>query len=76
MKETFICSLEEHNIYYLNNNFFGFFISVPFQEFNDTNISIRLKSNYQIYDINKNSLESVTNEVVNYYKSFTKLIVI
>lgn len=69
MKETFICSLEKHNIYYLSGTDYGFYISVPYKDYSDTNITIRLKSNYHIYDLNKNSLEVVTNELINYYKN-------
>jgi len=69
MKETLICSMEKHNIYYVNNSSYGFYILVPFKEYTDTNIAIRLKSNYQNYDLNKNSLEVVTNELINYYKN-------
>lgn len=67
MKETLICSLKKHNIYYLNDSNVGFYILVPYKEYNDTNISIRLKSNYHSYDLSRNSLETVTNELVNYY---------
>lgn len=69
MKETLICSLDKHNIYYVNNSSYGFYILVPFKDYTDTNIAIRLKSNYQIYDLNKNSLDVVTNELINYYKN-------
>lgn len=69
MKETLICSLEKHNIYYLSNSNYGFYILVPYKDYTDTNISIRLKSNYQSYDINKNPLDVVTNELINYYKN-------
>ncbi len=69
MKETLICSLEKHNIYYLNNSNYGFYILVPFKDYSDTNIAIRLKSNYQNYDLNKNSLDIVTSELINYYKN-------
>lgn len=69
MKETLICSLEKHNIYYVSNSNYGFYILVPFKEYTNTNIAVRLKSNYQNYDLNKNSLESVTNELINYYKN-------
>ena len=69
MKETLICSLEKHNIYYVNNSSYGFYILVPFKEYIETNIAIRLKSNYQNYDLNKNSLDVVTNELINYYKN-------
>ena len=69
MKETLICSLEKHHIYYLNNSNYGFYIFVPFKDYNETNISIRLKSNYQSYDMNKNSLDTITNELINYYKN-------
>lgn len=69
MKETLICSLEKHNIYYVNNSNCGFYILVPFKEYADTNIAVRLKSNYQNYDLNKNSLEAVTSELINYYKN-------
>lgn len=69
MKETLICSLEKHNIYYLSDANVSFYIFVPYKEYNITNISIRLKSNYHTYDLNKNSLEVVTNELFNYYKN-------
>lgn len=69
MKETLIFSLEKHNIYYLGNSNYGFYISVPFKDYTDTNIAIRLKSNYQSYDLSKNSLDVVTNELINYYKN-------
>lgn len=69
MKETLICSLEKHNIYYLGNSNYGFYISVPFKDYTDTNIAIRLKSNYQNYDLTKNPLDVVTNELMNYYKN-------
>lgn len=69
MKETFICSLEKHNIYYLNGPDCGFYISVPYKDYTETNISIRLKSNYHIYDLNNNPIDKVTNELINYYKN-------
>ena len=69
MKETLICSLEKHNIYYLSDANVSFYILVPYKEYDNTNISIRLKSNYDSYDLTKNSLEVVTNELINYYKS-------
>ena len=69
MKETLICSLDKHNIYYLNDANASFYILVPYKEYSDTNISIRLKSNYQTYDLTKNSIDVVTEELVNYYKN-------
>lgn len=69
MKETLICSLDKHYIYYLSNNKYGFYILTPFKDYTETNLSIRLKSNYQNYDLNKNPLEVVTNELINYYKN-------
>lgn len=69
MKETLICKLDKHSIYYLNNSNYGFYIFVPFKDYNDTNITIRLKSNYEMYDLNKNDLTKVTNELINYYKN-------
>lgn len=69
MKETLICSLEKHHIYYLNNSNYGFYLFVPFKDYTETNISVRLKSNYQNYDLNKNPLEVVTNELINYYRN-------
>ncbi len=68
MKETFICSLEKHYIYYLSDANCSFYILTPYKEYNVTNIAIRLKSNYQNYDLSKNSLNDVTNELINYYK--------
>lgn len=69
MKETLICQLNKHNIYYLNNNHLGFYILVPFMDYNETNISIRLKSNYEMYDLNINDLKNVESELINYYKN-------
>lgn len=69
MKETLICSLEKHHIYYLSNSNYGFYLFVPFKDYTETNISVRLKSNYQSYDLNKNPLEVVTNELINYYRN-------
>ena len=69
MKETLICSLTKHNIYYLNDSNCAFFISVPMNnEYQSTNIAVRLKSNYESYDLSRNQLGTVTEEVVNYYK--------
>jgi len=68
MKVTLICGLEKHNIYYVSNSSYGFYILVPFKDYDNTNIAIRLKSNYQNYDLNKNSLDLVVNELINYYK--------
>ena len=69
MKETLICKLEKHCIYYLSNNEFGFYILMPYKEYNETNIAIRLKSNYEMYDLNKNELSKIENELINYYKN-------
>ena len=69
MKETLICSLEKHHIYYFNDSNVSFFMLTPYKEYTDTNISIRLKSNYYTYDLTKNGLEVVTNELINYYKN-------
>lgn len=41
MKETLICSLDKHNIYYLSDANCSFYILTPYKEFNETNISIR-----------------------------------
>lgn len=68
MKETFICKLEKHCIYYLSNSKFGFYILLPYKEYNETNIAIRLKSNYEMYDLSKNDLSKVESELINYYK--------
>ena len=69
MKETLICKLEKHSIYYLSNSRFGFYILVPYKDYNETNITIRLKSNYAMYDLTKNELSKVENELINYYKN-------
>lgn len=69
MKETLIYKLNKHYIYYISTPSYGFYILVPFTDYTDTNIVLRLKGNYQSYDLNKNSLESVTEELINYYKS-------
>lgn len=69
MKETLICKLDKHCVYYLSDVNFGFYILLPGEDYKETNISVRLKSNYQNYDLNKNSLENVTNELINYYKN-------
>ena len=69
MKETLICSLEKHHIYYFNDSNVSYFMLTPYKEYTDTNISIRLKSNYDTYDLTKNSLEVVTNELINYYRN-------
>ncbi len=69
MKETLICKLNKHYIYYLNNSNFGFYILVPFADYTETNITIRFKSNYQMYDLNKNDIKNVENELINYYKN-------
>ncbi|MBQ8193084.1 MAG: hypothetical protein IJZ46_03335 [Bacilli bacterium] len=69
MKETFICSLEKHNIYFLSDTYCGFYISVPYKDYTETNISVRLKSNYQSYDLNKNPIDVVISELINYYKN-------
>ncbi len=68
MKETLICTLKKHNIYYLSDANCSFYILTPYKDYNETNISIRLKSNYQMYDLSKNPLEQVVDELVNYYK--------
>lgn len=69
MKETLICSLEKHNIYYLSDANCSFYILTPYKDFSETNLTIRLKSNYESYDLNKNNLDNVTNELINYYKN-------
>lgn len=69
MKETLICSLDKHSIYYLNDANCGFYILVPIKEYKETNITLRLKSNYQNYDLTKNTLDKVTEELINYYKN-------
>ncbi|UKI26382.1 MAG: hypothetical protein L6V91_06165 [Bacilli bacterium] len=70
MKETLICSLEKNIIYIIfNDSNVSFFMLTPYKEYTDTNISIRLKSNYDTYDLTKNSLEVVTNELINYYRN-------
>ena len=69
MKETLICKLDKHYIYYLSGMEYGFYILVPFRDYNETNISFRFKSNYQNYDPNKNPLETIREELINYYKA-------
>lgn len=69
MKETLICKLNKHYIYYLSNSNFGFYILIPYKDYNETNITIRLKSNYEMYDLNKNDLSKIENELINYYKN-------
>ena len=46
MKETLICSLEKHNIYYLSDANVSFYILAPYKEYDNTNISIRIRSSY------------------------------
>lgn len=55
MKETLIYKLNKHNIYYISTPSYGFYILVPFTDYTDTNIVLRLKGNYQSYDLNKNT---------------------
>jgi len=69
MKETLICSLEKHNIYYLSDANCGFYILTPIKDYTETNITVRLKSNYESYDLNKNPLDVVTKELINYYSN-------
>ena len=69
MKETLVYTLDKHYIYYLSCVNFGFYIVVPFKEFNETNISIRLKGNYEMYDPNRHSTDTIINELINYYKN-------
>lgn len=69
MKETLIYKFEKHYIYYLSDNNCSFYILTPYKDYKETNISIRLKSNYSSYDLNKNSIEVVTDELINYYKN-------
>ena len=69
MKETLICKLEKHTIYYINNQTVGFYILTPYKEYNETNIVVRLKSNYATYDLNKNDLSKVESELINYYQN-------
>ena len=69
MKETLICKLEKHTIYYINNQTVGFYILMPYKEYNETNIVVRLKSNYATYDLNKNDLSKVESELINYYQN-------
>lgn len=69
MKETLICSLEKHHIYYLSDANCAFYILTPYKEYKETNIAIRLKSNYDTYDLNRNPLDVVTGELINYFKS-------
>lgn len=68
MKETLICSLDKHHIYYLSDANCAFYLSVPYKEYPNTNIAVRLKSNYDTYDLNRNPLNVVTGELINYYK--------
>ncbi len=69
MKETLICTLGKHHIYYLNDVNCGFYILLPYKDYTETNISIRLKSNYQMYDPNKNSINAIIEELISYYKN-------
>lgn len=69
MKETLICTLDKHCIYYFSDAYCSFYMSVPTKEYTDTNISFRLKSNYEAFDLNKNPIDVVTNEVASYYNN-------
>ena len=51
MKETLICSLEKHNIYYLSDANVSFYILVPYKEYDNTNISIISLSFSRYYPI-------------------------
>ncbi len=69
MKETLICTLNKHHIYYLNDANCGFYIFLPYKDYDTTNISVRLKSNYPMYDFNKHPIDVVIGELINYYKN-------
>ena len=56
MKETLIYKLNKHNIYYISTPSYGFYILVPFTDYTDTNIVLRLKGNYQSYLLYKRDL--------------------
>ena len=72
MKETLICSLEKHNIYYLSDANVSFYILVPYKEYDNTNISIRLKSNYDSYDLTS-FLEVIPNNTRGSFQSLLLL---
>lgn len=67
MKKTLIYELDKHDIYYIENANWSFYILIPKKEYNETNISLRFKSNCEMYDLNKNSSDTVIKELLNYY---------
>src|SRR5699024_9718951 len=64
---TLFMSLDKHQIYLVSEGTVSFFIAVPNKEFNITNISIELRSDYETFNVNTNDLEYVKALVKDIY---------
>lgn len=67
MKETLIVSLNNHNIYYMEEFDVSFYIAIPKNK-PETNITIEFNPNINMYDLKVNNLSVVTEKISNYYQ--------
>lgn len=72
MNATLFMSLEKHQIYLVVLENISFYISIPYKEFNKTNISIELRDDYNELSLSKNNLENIKSKLKNIYTKIDK----
>lgn len=72
MNATLFMSLEKHQIYLVVLENISFYISIPYKEFNKTNISIELRDDYNELSLSKNNLESIKSKLKDIYTKIDK----
>lgn len=72
MNATLFMSLEKHQIYLVVLENISFYISIPYKEFNKTNISIELRDDYNELSLSKNNLENIKSKLKDIYTKIDK----
>ena len=72
MNATLFMSLEKHQIYLVVLENISFYISIPYKEFNKTNISIELRDDYNELILSKNNLENIKSKLKDIYTKIDK----
>lgn len=68
MNTSLIVTLNKHNVYYINGNKLSFYLAIPYKDFNNTNISVELYSDYELLNPNNNDSIWIKDEVTRIYK--------
>jgi len=67
MEKTLIMSLQYHHIYYVTDNKAAFYIAVPYQKYESSNICIELRDDTQSLTYNQMNIQTIKQRLIEIY---------